>query len=247
MLEHQYTDGQSASDRKLHVGERQRKAEDVFNAPELGNTLGKLLSNKKGSGTHSQTLQIWLQHAFTCWGAAVSHKQNHKEAITPGEVNALVSPGATLWLISTAALYICCLSCPTRLNFPDPPQHLLLLQFSWRLESSEEARAALSSMLQPQRHSASPAHCCGQAHAKTTLVLSHLLAHHQLFSPASVDTLGHPDHLSSSAGVFPRELNGVWWLRTISQTTCEPAPRCPTQHGKHQGKKSSLSHPHSPC
>lgn len=37
-----------------------------------------------------------------------------------------VSPGATLWLISTAALNICCLSCPTRLHFPDPPQHLLL-------------------------------------------------------------------------------------------------------------------------
>lgn len=56
-----------------------------------------------------------------------------------------VSPGGTLRLVSTIALYICCLSRPTRLSFPDPPQHLLLLQVSWRLGSSEEVRAALSS------------------------------------------------------------------------------------------------------
>lgn len=89
MPEHQYKDVQSASDRKPHVGERQRKAEDVFNAPELGNAQGKLLPNKKGLGTHSQTFQIWLQCAFTCWDAAVSHKKKHKEAMSSGEVNAL--------------------------------------------------------------------------------------------------------------------------------------------------------------
>lgn len=82
-------DVQSASDRKPHVGERQRKAKDAFDAPELGKKQGKLLPNKKCLGTYSQTLQTWLQCAFTCWGAAVSHKQKHKEAITTGEVNAL--------------------------------------------------------------------------------------------------------------------------------------------------------------
>lgn len=139
-----------------------------------------------------------------------------------------VSPGGTFQLISTAALHICCLSCPTRLNLPDPPQHLLLLQFSWRLGSSEEVRAALSSVFLPQRHSASTACCCalaragpgqtqvvptmqgeahGQTHAITTLVLAHLLAYVINFLPVCVDTPEHPDHPSSSAGVFHGELN----------------------------------------